>query len=92
VLLALSFIDGPKVDDWVDAQRDELDEKITCANAPLLETDKVLWNDFEVAFNNAYTHTAKKQEAYIQFMNLSMQGNNVNDYIATFDWLVKCAR
>jgi hypothetical protein len=44
-----------------------------------------------MAFNNAYTHTAKKQEAYVQFMNLTMQGNNIDDYIATFDWLVKCA-
>lgn len=51
------------------------------------EDDEILWAEFENAFLAAWTDTSKKQNAYDQLMRLTMNGWDVDTYIATFDRL-----
>ena len=47
--------------------------------------DEDLWNKFAQKFNDAFTDTASVEHAYAQLTKLSMQGGEVDQYIATFE-------
>jgi Retrotransposon gag protein/Zinc knuckle len=83
VATALSLIRGPKVDDWVDDQLKELEQKVQMTP----RSDETLWTDFEAAFMTAFTDTAKKENAYQKLKNLKMKDELVNDYITAFNSL-----
>jgi Retrotransposon gag protein len=83
VAMALSLIHGPKVDDWVDEQLNNLELKIRTTP----RSDETLWTEFEAAFTNAFTDTAKKEDAYQKLKHLKMKDESVNDYIMSFNSL-----
>jgi Retrotransposon gag protein len=83
VATALSLIQGPKVDDWVDEQLKELEQKVRT----MPRNDEMLWTDFEATFTSAFTDTAKKEDAYQKLKHLKMKDELVNDYITTFNSL-----
>ena len=92
VLTALTYIQGPMVNDWVNTQENILLARTdtTCANH-VREDDERLWTVFETAFQDAWTDTSKKQNAYDQLMKLTMVGWDIDTYIATFDRLALTA-
>ena len=58
VLMALSYIRGPLVDDWVDAQETHLTTRTDTTQTPHVpETDLVLWTEFATAFMLRPWHT-----------------------------------
>jgi Retrotransposon gag protein len=83
VATALSLIRGPKVDDWVDEQLKELEQKVHMTP----RSDEMLWTDFEAAFTSAFTDTAKKEDAYQKLKHLKMKDKLVDDYITAFNSL-----
>jgi Retrotransposon gag protein len=83
VATALSLIRGPKVDDWVDEQLKELEQKVRTTP----RSDETLWTDFEVAFTTTFTDTAKKEDAYQKLKHLKMKDELVDDYITAFNSL-----
>jgi Retrotransposon gag protein len=83
VAMALSLIRGPKVDDWVDEQLTDLELKIHT----MPRSDETLWTEFETAFTDAFTNTAKKEDAYQKLKHLKMKDELVNDYITMFNSL-----
>ena len=92
VLMSLTYMRGPLINDWVDQQ----EKKIAARTDPtkrnhVQETDETLWNEFETAFLNAWTDTSKKQNAYDQLMRLTMNGWDMDTYIAMFDRLTLAA-
>ena len=92
VLTALTYMRGPLINDWIDQQEKKLDSRIdTTKRNHVQETDEVLWNEFEAAFLAAWTDTSKKQNAYDQLMRLTMNGWDIDTYIATFDRLTLAA-
>ena len=92
VLTALTYIRGPLINDWVDQQEKKLAARTdTTKLNHVQETDKVLWAEFETAFLAAWTDTSKKQNVFDQLMRLTMQGWDVDTYIATFDRLTLAA-
>ena len=92
VLTALTYMRGPLINDWIDQQEKKLAARTdTTKHGHVPETDEVLWNEFETAFLNAWTDTSKKQNAYDQLMRLTMNGWDVDTYIATFDRLALAA-
>ena len=92
VLTALTYMRGPLINDWVDQQEKKLDARVdTTKRNHVQETDEVLWNKFEMAFLAAWTDTSKKQNAYDQLMRLTMNGWDMDTYIATFDRLTLAA-
>ena len=92
VLTALTYIQGPMVNDWVNTQENNL---VTCTDTTqpnhICKDDEVLWGEFETAFNNAWTDTSKKQNAYNQLMKLTMAGWDIDTYITTFKRLALAA-
>ena len=55
------------------------------------EDNEVLWSEFETAFLAAWTDMSKKQNMYDQLMCLTMNGWDIDMYIATFDCLALAA-
>ena len=92
VLTALTYMRGPLINDWIDQQEKKLDERTDkTKRTHVQESDEVLWNEFETAFLAAWTDTSKKQNAYDQLMRLTMNGWDMDTYIATFDRLTLAA-
>ena len=88
VLTALTYICGPMINDWVNAQEQSL---VTHTDTTKLwhvqEMDEVLWEEFKLAFKDAWTDTLKKQSTYDQLMKLMMSRWDIDMYIATFEQL-----
>ena len=92
VLTALTYIRGPLINDWVDQQEKKLAERTDVTkNNHVQESDEVLWREFKAVFLAAWTDTSKKQNAYDQLMCLTMNGWDMDTYIATFDHLTLAA-
>jgi Retrotransposon gag protein len=83
VATALSLIRGPKVDDWVDEQLKELEQKVRMTP----RSDEMLWTEFKTTFVNAFTNTTKKEDAYQKLKHLKMKDKLVDDYITAFNSL-----
>jgi hypothetical protein len=64
VILALSYMKGPMIEDWTDNQLNNLTTKTTQANNPIGRDEECLWTEFEAAFTAAFTNTTKQQQAY----------------------------
>ena len=92
VLTALTYIWGPMVNDWVNTQEGNLVTGMdTTQPNHVHKDDEVLWAEFETAFTNTWTDTSKKQNAYDQLMKLTMNGWDIDTYIATFERLALMA-
>ena len=85
VALALSYIKGPRVDDWVAQQMVAAATKVY--NGIYLETDERLWTEWETTFTTAFTDTASAEQAYADLTKLEMRGDEIDEYIATFEHL-----
>src|SRR5580692_10743042 len=83
--LALSFIRGPLVDDWVWERIDHLHDQHHTHNIP--QNDEVHWAEFETAFTDAYTDLHKVTKATTNLQNLRMKQGNLDGYIAEFKTL-----
>jgi hypothetical protein len=88
-MLALSFMKGDLVNDWVDEQIAELEGKATRTNNPIPRTDEGNWTEFRDAFISMFTDTTKKQKALAALSALRMEKGNLDGYVATFKTLVK---
>jgi Retrotransposon gag protein len=82
VLMALTYIKGPRVEDWQEARLEEL------TTTTLHPDDEALWTNFEQKFKDTYTDSNKKRAAYDKLMTLQMKGGDIDTYIATFDNLL----
>ena len=92
VLMALTYIRGPMVNDWVNTQENNLvTHTDTTRPNHVRKDDEVLWTEFEMAFQDAWMDTSKKQNAYDQLMKLTMVGWDIDTYIATFERLALAA-
>ena len=92
VLTALSYIQGPLIDDWVNAQENHLTTRTdTTQTTFVLEMDPVLWAEFATAFQDAWKDTSKKQNAHEQLRKLVMKGWDIDTYIASFERLALAA-
>ena len=80
------------VNNWVNTQENNLVTRTdTTRPNHVREDDEVLQTEFETAFNNAWTDTSKKQNAYGQLMKLAMSRWDIDTYIATFERLALTA-
>jgi hypothetical protein len=60
VNLALSLIRGPNVDDWVQAQIEELCRRLSPAGG-FTRDQEILWTNFRNTFTTAFTNTTERQ-------------------------------
>jgi hypothetical protein len=88
VFVALLFIKGPNVVNWVDAQfRRAEDNLIDLAGGDKNNTD--LWKDFTDEFKRAYISTTTKESAYVKLQSLTMKGDHLDEYITDFATLIR---
>ena len=92
VLTALTYIQGPMVNDWVNTQETNL---VTCTDTTqpnhVCEDNEILWTEFEMVFQDAWMDMSKKQNTYDQLMKLTMAGWDIDTYITTFKRLTLAA-
>ena len=94
VALALTLMEGERVDNWVMQQTDKLVARVDGIGrrrATHDEDDEDLWDDFASDFLLAFTHTASKEEAYAKLTQLTMKGFLVDEYISAYEILVQQA-
>jgi hypothetical protein len=100
VALALTFMRGPKVDDWVVQYIDLVGTKVygdQTTNPPTPTThqfnDKQLWMEFVADFHRVYSDTAEAEGAYTKLMALSIKDGEgqLDNYIAKFETLLRKA-
>lgn len=94
VALALSFIKGDKVNQWVAGQANWLALQVYGENdqpAPHLPTDNYLWTEFTVAFHRQFQDIAEHERAWADLQRLSMKDQNIDQYIANFENLLALA-
>ena len=91
IALALTYISGPKVDDWVSQQFNALSTKVVgnANHMPTQHDDEALWEDFITEFKRAYSETV--EEVLDRLKNLQMVEDEVEMYIATFENLTRQA-
>jgi hypothetical protein len=87
VLLALSFIKGQNVVNWVGTQIDQLEENLInrCGGD---EDDEDLWQEFEKEFKRAFISSTTKETAYVKLQALKMKGDQLNEYIVELVTLI----
>ena len=86
-LLALSFIQGPQVINWVETQFDTIEDdlRIICGND---ENDGMIWREFEKRFKTAFISSTTKESAFVKLKHLKMKGDHLDEYIAEHTTLV----
>ena len=85
VLMALSYMKGDKIWDWRRSAAEQLDEQIDSGKS---YNDETLWENFKQTFEQSFTDTTKKQDAYLKLKNLRMQGDDLDTYMALYRQLV----
>ena len=98
VALALSYMEGAMIEDWVSQQLDEMLIKVQGnqeVNPPIpsmhLDTDERLWTDFVSDFKRAFTDMASADQTYAELTKLVMNGDEVDEHIIKFEHLMKKA-
>jgi hypothetical protein len=93
IALCLSFIRGPRVDNWVaekinQLRRAVLGDPAQGLAATHLQTDEDLWHNFGADFRGTFEDTASEENAYAKLKSLRMDGDQIDEYIATFEVLL----
>jgi hypothetical protein len=88
VLTALTFIEGDWVNSWKENELKKLTDRVT-SGVP--ETSKLHWQIFKDSFNEAFTNTNEKQEAYQSLTHLE-QGDSLDYYVMEFKQLAKITK
>ena len=95
VVLALSYIKGQCIDNWVSQQARRATVKVygdPTANPPIAPTyadnDEWLWDEWVADFATAYADTASAEQVYADLLNLQMKNEDIDDYISTFNYLL----
>jgi hypothetical protein len=89
VALCISYIKGPKVEDWAEAQQELMNDRKSTGRLVTFESH---WKDFEKAFKDTFTDIAESVKAENNLKSLKMTSGDINSYIATFMKLLKMAR
>jgi hypothetical protein len=86
VLIALSFIKGDNVVNWVDAQMVNLEDDLKLNYGD--ESQEDIWENFTARFNGNYISTTLKEEALVRIGNLKMEGSKLDEYVTEHATLI----
>ena len=84
IRVALSYIRGKKVDDWVELSLNKVDHAL---QQGVLQTHEALWEMFLRDFQSAFTDTTKTQNMHQELLELRMKPGFLDDYISSFEHL-----
>jgi Retrotransposon gag protein len=81
-MMMLSYMKGPKIDDWVREKATLLETAVANGTANL--NDEHVWNMFLKEFMDAFTNTTRQEQATLDLINIQMKGEDLDMYISTF--------
>jgi Retrotransposon gag protein len=85
IMMMLSYIKGPKIDDWVREKAMLLETAVS--NGTANPNDEQVWNTFIEKFTEAFTDTTRQEQATLDLINIQMKGEDLDTYISTFHHL-----
>jgi Retrotransposon gag protein/Zinc knuckle len=85
IMMMLSYMKGPKIDDWVWEKATLLETAVT--NRTANPNDEHVWNTFIEEFTKAFTDTTRREQATLDLINIQMKGEDLDTYISTFHHL-----
>jgi hypothetical protein len=88
VALCLSYMKGPKVEDWAEVQQEFMNDRKSTERLATFESH---WRDFKKAFKDTFMDIAESIKAENDLKNLKMMNSDIDSYIATFTKLLKMA-
>ena len=88
VMLFLTFIKGPDVQEWAGSQVGWLGSRIIAGAG---RNKEHLYNTVMDSFNTAFTDTMSLQKAKAEFRTLKMERGELDTYIAKFERLARMA-
>jgi Retrotransposon gag protein len=89
IMMMLSYMKGPKIDDWVREKATLLE--MVVSNSTANPNDEHVWNTFIEEFTEAFTDTTRWEQATLDLINIQMKGEDLDTYISTFHHLRKRA-
>ena len=88
VALCISYMRGPRVEDWADERQEHMDKEVADG---LVKEYEGHWVDFRKAFQNTFTDLAEGITAEKDLKELRMKEGDIDTYIATFKKLARLA-
>ena len=88
VMLFLTFIKGPNVQEWASSQVSWLGSRIVAGAG---RNEEHLYDTVMDSFNTAFTDTMSLQKAKAEFHTLKMERGELDTYIAKFERLARMA-
>jgi hypothetical protein len=85
IMMMLSYMKGPKIDDWVREKVTLLEMAVS--NSTANPNDEHVWNTFLEEFTDAFTDTTRQEQATLDLINIQMKGEDLDTYISTFHHL-----
>jgi Retrotransposon gag protein len=85
IMMMLSYMKGPKIDDWVQEKATLLETAVS--NGIANPNDEHVWNTFLEEFTDAFTDTTRQEQATLDLINIQMKGEDLDTYISTFHHL-----
>jgi Retrotransposon gag protein len=90
IMMMLSYLKGPKIDDWVWEKVTLLETAVSNGMANL--NDEHVWNTFIKEFTEVFTDTTRREQATLDLINIQIKGEDLDTYIFTFHHLWERAR
>ena len=87
----LSLLSGSKVVRWVERQHDWLDKVEAGPHEYLLPYGLDIWQVIEAEFKKAFIDYMAREKAHDDLRKLKMQGGNIDQYVADFQFLASRA-
>ncbi len=86
-MLFLTYIKGTNVNEYVVAVNQWLSHQL---QGRILNTDERLWNEVTASFSQRFANTMEKEntQAILQ-EGIKMKGEDINEYLAKFEELVR---
>jgi Retrotransposon gag protein len=85
IMMMLSYMKGPKIDDWVREKATLLETAVS--NGMANPNDEHVWNTFIEEFTDTFTDTTRREQATLDLINIQMKGEDLDMYISTFHHL-----
>jgi hypothetical protein len=79
IMMMLSYMKGPKIDDWVREKATLLETAVSNGTANL--NDEHIWNMFIEEFTEAFMDTMRREQATLDLINIQMKGEDLDTYI-----------
>jgi Retrotransposon gag protein len=85
IIMMLSYMKGPKIDDWVRKKATLLETAVS--NGTANPNNEHVWNMFIEEFMEAFMDTTRWEQAMLDLINIQIKGEDLDTYISTFHHL-----